>query len=84
MYKQLYYISVYIGIMCILNIMCILLEAFTYIKSMLLTFPEIILPWKITLDTSQPPIQWVAGALSPGVKRQVGEAGYSPLSTAKV
>jgi len=44
MYKQLYYISVYIGIMCILNIMCILLEAFTYIKSMLLTFPEIILP----------------------------------------
>jgi hypothetical protein len=32
----------------------------------------------------QPPTQWVAGALSPGAKRQGPEADHSPLSIAEV
>jgi hypothetical protein len=31
-----------------------------------------------------PPIQWVPGALSPGVKRQGREADHSPLPSAEV
>jgi hypothetical protein len=33
---------------------------------------------------TQPPIQWVLGALSPGVKRQWREADHSPPASAEV
>jgi len=33
---------------------------------------------------TQPPIQWVTGALSPGVNRTGGEADHSPPSSAEV
>jgi hypothetical protein len=33
---------------------------------------------------TQPPIQWVPGTLSPGVKRQGREADHSPPSSAEV
>jgi hypothetical protein len=36
------------------------------------------------LGLTQPPIQWVTGALSLGVKRQRREADHSPPSTAEV
>jgi hypothetical protein len=36
------------------------------------------------LGPTQPPIQWVQGALSPGVKRQGHEADHSPPTSAKV
>jgi hypothetical protein len=36
------------------------------------------------LVPTQPPIQWVAGALSLGVKRAGREADISPLSSAEV
>jgi hypothetical protein len=36
------------------------------------------------LGSNQPPIQWVPGALSPGVKRQVREADHSPPASAEV
>jgi hypothetical protein len=35
---------------------------------------------KLALGSIQPTIQWVTGALSPGVKRQVREADHSPTS----
>jgi hypothetical protein len=35
------------------------------------------------LGPTQPPIQWVPGALSLGVKRPGGEADYSPPSSAE-
>jgi hypothetical protein len=38
----------------------------------------------IILPSSQPPIQWVAGAVSLGVKRPGREAGHSPPYTAEV
>jgi hypothetical protein len=38
----------------------------------------------LALGFTQPPIQWVPGALSPGVKRPEREAGNSPPSSAKV
>jgi hypothetical protein len=34
--------------------------------------------------STQPPIQWVPGALSPGVKRPGREADHSPPTTAEV
>jgi hypothetical protein len=34
--------------------------------------------------TSHPPIQWVQGTLSLGVKRPVREADHSPLSCADI
>jgi hypothetical protein len=37
-----------------------------------------------TLGPTQPPIQWVPGALSRLVKRQGREADYSPPSSAEV
>jgi hypothetical protein len=37
-----------------------------------------------TLGSTQPPIQWVPEALSPGVKRQGREADHSPLTSANV
>jgi hypothetical protein len=37
-----------------------------------------------TLGPSQPPIQWVLGALSPGVKWQGREADHLPPSSVKV
>jgi len=40
------------------------------------------LQWQFVL--TQPPIQWVTGALSPGVKRPDREADHSPPSTAEV
>jgi hypothetical protein len=36
------------------------------------------------LGSTQPPIQWVLGALSPGVKRQGREADHSPPTCAEV
>jgi hypothetical protein len=36
------------------------------------------------LGSTQPPIQWVPGALSPGVKRPRREADHSPAASAKV
>jgi hypothetical protein len=36
------------------------------------------------LGTTQPPIQWVSGALSPGVKQLKREAYHSPSSSAQV
>jgi len=35
---------------------------------------------KLTLGSTQPPIQWVPGALSPGIKQPVCEADHSPSS----
>jgi hypothetical protein len=43
-------------------------------------------PFSITsrpaMGLTQPPIQWVQGTISPGVKRQWREADHSPLSSA--
>jgi hypothetical protein len=39
---------------------------------------------RLALGSIQPPIQWVLGALSPGVKRQGREADHSPPTSAKV
>jgi hypothetical protein len=39
---------------------------------------------RMALGPSQPPIQWVPGALSPGVKRLGREADHSPPSSAAV
>jgi hypothetical protein len=36
------------------------------------------------LGPTQPPIQWVMGAVSPGVKRQGREADHSPAASAEV
>jgi hypothetical protein len=36
------------------------------------------------LESTQPPIQWVPGALSPGVKRPGHEADHSPPTSAEV
>jgi hypothetical protein len=36
------------------------------------------------LGPTHPPIQWVPGALSPGVKRQRREANHSPPTSAEV
>jgi hypothetical protein len=41
-------------------------------------------PSRTALGPTQPPIQWVSGALSLGVKRQGREADHSPLSSAEV
>jgi hypothetical protein len=37
-----------------------------------------------TLGSTQPPIQWVTGTLSQGVKQPGREADHSPLTSAKV
>jgi hypothetical protein len=39
---------------------------------------------RLALRSTQPPIQWVPGALSPGVKRQRREADDSPPTSAEV
>jgi hypothetical protein len=39
---------------------------------------------RLTLGPTQPPIQWVPGTVSPGVKLQRHEADHSPPSSAKV
>jgi hypothetical protein len=39
---------------------------------------------RTALRPAQPPIQWVTGALSLGVKRPVREADHSPPSSAEV
>jgi hypothetical protein len=39
---------------------------------------------RTTLGPTQPPIQWVPGALSLGIKRPGREAGHSPPSSAEV
>jgi len=38
----------------------------------------------MALGTTQPPIQWVPGALSLGIKQQGREANHSPPPSAKV
>jgi hypothetical protein len=40
--------------------------------------------FRTALGRTQPPIQWVPGALSLGVKRPIREAGHSPPSSAEV
>jgi hypothetical protein len=40
-------------------------------------------PWSSALDSTQPYIQWVPGALSSGVKRPGCEAGTLPPSSAE-
>jgi hypothetical protein len=40
--------------------------------------------FRTVLGSTQPPIQWVPGALSLGVKRPRGEADHSPTSSAEV
>jgi hypothetical protein len=42
------------------------------------------LTYKSALGYTQPPIQWVQRALSPGVKRQGRKADHSPLANAEV
>jgi hypothetical protein len=39
---------------------------------------------RLALGFTQPPIQWVPGALSLGVKRPVREADHSPPASAEV
>jgi hypothetical protein len=39
---------------------------------------------RLALGPTQPPIQWVPGVLSPGVKRQGREADHSPPTSAEV
>jgi hypothetical protein len=39
---------------------------------------------RLTLGPTHPPIQWVLGALSLGVKQQGREADHSPPSSAEV
>jgi hypothetical protein len=39
---------------------------------------------RLALRLTQPPIRWVPGALSPGVKRKGPEADHSPQSSAEV
>jgi hypothetical protein len=41
-------------------------------------------PLEPTLGPSQPPIQWVLGPISPGIKRPGREADHSPPSSAEV
>jgi hypothetical protein len=36
------------------------------------------------MESTQPPIQWVSGAFSPGVKRPGREADHSPPASAEV
>jgi hypothetical protein len=42
------------------------------------------IPSRLALRSNQPPIQWVLGTLSPGVKRPGREADHSPPSSAEV
>jgi hypothetical protein len=39
---------------------------------------------RLALGSTQPPIQWVPGSLSPGVKRPGREADHSPPASAEV
>jgi hypothetical protein len=39
---------------------------------------------RTALGPTQPPIQWIRGALSLGIKRQGREAHHSPLSSAEL
>jgi hypothetical protein len=38
----------------------------------------------VTLGPTQPPIQWVFGTISPGIKQPGHEADHSPPSSAEV
>jgi hypothetical protein len=40
--------------------------------------------YRPVLGPTQPPVQWVLGAVSPGVKRPLREADHSPRSSAEV
>jgi hypothetical protein len=39
---------------------------------------------RLALEPAQPPMQWVPGTLSPGVKRQGSEADHSPPGSAEM
>jgi hypothetical protein len=39
---------------------------------------------RLALGPTQPPVQWVAGAFTPGIKRPGSEANHSPPSSAEV
>jgi hypothetical protein len=41
-------------------------------------------PRRLDRRPTQPPIQWVPGALSPGIRRSVREADHSPPASAEV
>jgi hypothetical protein len=40
--------------------------------------------FRLALESTQHPIKWVPGALSPGVKRQGREADHSPPTIAEI
>jgi hypothetical protein len=42
------------------------------------------MPFRPALGSTQPPIQWVLGALSPGLKRPGREVDHSPPTSSKV
>jgi hypothetical protein len=39
---------------------------------------------RLALNTTQPPIRWIPGTLSPGIKQPGREADHSPASSAEV
>jgi hypothetical protein len=47
-------------------------------------FSFLVIVVQTALESTQPPIQWVLGALSPRVKQQGREADHSPLASAEV
>jgi hypothetical protein len=53
-----------------------------YRDNFTLTLPAI--TSRTALEPTQPPIQWILGALSLGVNRSEPEAGHSPPSSAEI
>jgi hypothetical protein len=66
-------------------LLILLLSPFTLTLSSILSYLFIFLPLFIpALGPTQPPMQWVPGALSLGVKRPGREADRSPPSSSEV
>jgi hypothetical protein len=53
-------------------------------ENILRTAGGILIASRPTLGPAQPPIQWVLGALSPGLKRLGHEAEHSPPSSVMI